>query len=178
MNVFFHVTTAIGIVAIVTDTNKIQSARDTIIPALSGFLMGLVIHGVLDYMPHCYPFAAKVDMIISLLIIIIAFVLANKKYYLIWLFSFLGSVFPDIIDLLPSILDKYLNLNLSISEKVFPWHWNEYSGSIFTGQDTVSDINHLLVIVVTFVVCWCRRSDLKQMFMKEKRLLEKSQKAR
>lgn len=168
MNVLFHVTTAVGIVATLTDTNKINSVKDSLIPGLFAFGCGIFIHGVLDYMPHTYPIAPKVDFVLSLLIIIALIYLSGRKYSIIIGLAFLGSVFPDIVDLLPAILNKYAGLDLPVNDKFFIWHRQEYSGSIFTGHDLLSDINHICVVVLTAVICWFRRADLQRIFKRAK----------
>lgn len=166
MNVFFHVSTAIGVAVVLTDTTKIKSVKASIIPALFAFGCGVIIHGILDYLPHGYPFNAKPDAILGLLIISITTFLSAKKYRLIVGAAFLGSIFPDLLDLLPSIVNKYSGLSIFVNEyKFFPWHWKEYSGSIFTaGMDPVSALNHLMVILLTVITCWFRRTDMKRMF--------------
>jgi len=57
-------------------------------------------------------------------------------------------------------------MNVTVHTKFFPWHWKEYSGSIFYVGDRVSDINHISVIILTAIVCWFRKTDLKNMFRK------------
>ncbi len=166
MNVLFHVTTAVGVAVVLTDTTKIKSVKESITPAFFAFVCGVVIHGILDYMPHTYPFNAKLDAILGLLIMCIAVFISTRKYILIVSLAFLGSIFPDLIDLMPSILNRYLGLNISFyQDKLFPWHWSEYSGSIFIGKNIVSDINHILVVLLTAIICWCRRTDFKNIFL-------------
>jgi hypothetical protein len=108
MNVIFHTTTAISVALLLTDTNKIkQSTTSEIIywSSLFAFTVGLISHGALDYIPHCYPINSKVDAIAGLTMILITIWLTNKKYRLIIGFSFLGSIAPDIVDLSPSIIN-------------------------------------------------------------------------
>ncbi|GHV38255.1 hypothetical protein FACS1894179_01360 [Bacteroidia bacterium] len=166
MNIFFHVATAVGVTATLTDTNRIESGKDSYKTGLLSMFCSCIIHGILDYIPHTYPLSSKLDVAISLIIIIILVWKANKPYRTIVSLAILGSILPDLIDLLPSISAKYTRLSLPVYDKVFPWHWSEYSGSIFGKSDTVSDINHILVLTVICVVCWCRRTDLKQVFLK------------
>jgi hypothetical protein len=166
MNVLFHVTTAVGVAVVLTDTTKIKSVKESIKPAFFAFVCGIMIHGVLDYMPHTYPLSAKMDAILGFLIICVATFISNRKYTFVVVFAFLGSIFPDLIDLLPSILNKYSGMDISFYQgKLFPWHWSEYSGSIFTGKDIVSDMNHILVVLLTFIICWFRRTDFKKIFL-------------
>ena len=64
------------------------------------------------------------------------------------------------MDLLPAILNKYVGLHLPIIDKIFPWHWHDYSGSIYTQNCGVSTFNHILVVLTIAVICWFRRVDL------------------
>jgi len=164
MNVIFHVTTAIGLAVALTDTTRIRDAKDTIIPAVSAFVSGIFIHGVIDYLPHTYPFSAKLDIIISFLFIVIILVIVKKKYLSIMGLAFWGCILPDIIDLLPPMINKYLGFQLTVNDKIFPWHTHEYSGSIFIGTSIASDINHIAVVLITAMVCWCRRNDFMSFF--------------
>lgn len=167
MNIFFHIVTAVGATAALADTNRIESSKDSLKIGILSMFCSCIIHGIIDYIPHTYPFSPKIDVAISLMLIIILIWRANKKYRVILSLSILGSILPDLIDLLPSIFQKYTGVSLPAYGKVFPWHWPGYSGSIFGKSDNVSDINHILVLGLTFIICWCRRTDLKRMFYKK-----------
>jgi len=170
MNVFFHVATAVGIAVSFTDTNKIKRGKDTVIPACCAFISGIFIHRILDYIPHTYPFSAKTDVIISLFLIAVMLALANRKCIIILIFAILGCTLPDLIDLLPSIVNKYMNLNIPVTEKIFPWHSPLYSGSIFTGTSTASDINHIGILLIIAMICWCRKTDFINIFNRKNKV--------
>ena len=172
MNVIFHTTTAFGVAVLLTDTRAIADAatnKKIIETGICGFLLGLLSHGALDYTPHCYPINSKLDAIAGLTMIIALVWLTTKRYRLITGLSFLGCVFPDLIDLSPSILNKQLGLSLPIMNKIFPWHWHEYSGSIYGSNCDVSTANHLFVILTVIIICWFRRTDLRQMISRNGR---------
>lgn len=165
MNVIFHVATAVGITIVATDTKRINSFKDTILPALGAFSCGIILHGALDYTPHTYPLSGTIDSIVSLLIIIALITRTKRKFLPILLSAVLGSIFPDLVDLSPHLLNRYVGLEIPEYNKIFPWHYPEYSGSIFSaGNHLVSNINHLLTLTVIAFVCWFRRSDLQQIF--------------
>ncbi|MDR2956429.1 MAG: hypothetical protein LBV43_15255 [Prevotella sp.] len=168
MNILFHLVTSVGVTVIVTDTTGICKVREGIIPGICAFSAGLIIHGILDYLPHTYPFSATVDVFLSLLVVAALIISSKPKYWLIICLAMLGSVFPDVIDLLPSILNKYLTFDLPVGNKIFPWHWADYSGSIFIGKSIASDINHFSVLIITIIVCYCRRKDFIEIFIKRK----------
>ncbi|AFM02787.1 hypothetical protein Fleli_0300 [Bernardetia litoralis DSM 6794] len=58
MNVIFHTTTAISVAVLLTDTKIIEQSttcKHVIWTSVLAFTIGLISHGVLDYIPHCYP---------------------------------------------------------------------------------------------------------------------------
>jgi len=168
MNVLFHTTTAIGIVALLTNTNKIERTKYSIQTGIIVFIVGILSHGILDYIPHCYPIPSKLDVLLGSLMILTGVVLSNKRYRMIVALAFLGSIIPDLIDLSPAIMNKQLGWQLPIFNKIFPWHLKAYSGSIYTGQCTISTINHLVLMVLIGITFLCRRSAVNQIFNRNK----------
>ncbi len=169
MNVLFHTTTAISVAVMLTDTKRIELSKtstNAVWTSVLAFIVGLILHGALDYIPHCYPINSKIDTIAGLALILTTIWLTNKKYRLIVGLSFLGSIFPDLVDLSPHIINKQLGLSLPTFKIIFPWHLHKYSGSIFNDNCDNSKLNHLLLIFTISIVCWCRQTDLKTMFNK------------
>lgn len=165
MNVIFHTISAIGVVAMVTDTDmgKPAATGNIRIVSVIALLSAVFLHGVLDYMPHCYPIHSKWDVIAGLCIIIAGTLVVRKPYQPIVLAAFTGCILPDLIDLLPPILNKYLGWRLPAGQKIFPWHWKENSGSVYTGRCETSLINHLAVVLFVLFISYSRRRDLKQL---------------
>ncbi|WP_114791646.1 hypothetical protein U0035_18030 [Niabella yanshanensis] len=163
MNVLFHTVSAIGVVAMVTDTSVIKSgnSRKAIVPAAIAFFLAVFFHGILDYMPHCYPVQSRWDVILGLCIMVAGTLMARRPYQLIVAAAFWGCILPDIIDLLPAILNKYLGWKIPVIPKLFPWHWKENSGSIYTGNCKTSLINHWSVLIFALSIVYARRRDLK-----------------
>jgi hypothetical protein len=164
MNVLFHTTTAIGIVVLLTNTKNIQQSKHIATTSLIVFVTALFSHGILDYIPHCYPIPSKLDVLLGLIMILTGVLLSNKRYRLIVALAFLGCIIPDLIDLSPAIMNKQLGWHLPIFNKIFPWHLKTYSGSIYNGQCTVSNINHIVLVVLIGAVFWLRRSTMKRIF--------------
>jgi len=171
MNVMFHIATGLSTAVLLTDTSEINrnSAYKKILPiALFGFVIGIISHGALDYIPHCYPINSKLDILLGLLSILILLLISKEKYKLIFLGSLIGCVFPDIVDLLPSMLNTSLRLELPVLEKLFPWHWKQYSGSIYTDECNVSFINHSLVLLTVSLILWSRKKDFMTLLVNNK----------
>lgn len=133
---------------------------------LSVFMVGLISHGILDYIPHCYPLQSKMDIVLSLILMMTSFILTDGGYKLIIVSAFIGCVLPDIIDLSPPILNKYMGTHFQLYDKIFPWHWKEHSGSIYSQNSGVSWLNHTIVMICVFTVLWFRKTDTKTIFNK------------
>ncbi|MCB0515778.1 MAG: hypothetical protein R2798_11705 [Chitinophagales bacterium] len=169
MNIIFHTAAAISVTALLTDTNRLEhtnASKHIILTAVVAFVVGLISHAALDYIPHCYPINSKIDVAFGLAIILTLIYFSKKKYRIITALSFVGTIFPDLVDLSLPIINKQLGLTLPTFNKVFPWHWREYSGSIYSGQCSISTLNHFLLLVAIAIICWGRRTDLKTIFEK------------
>jgi len=164
MNVLFHTATAIGLTVLLTDTekiNKISKSLNIVVLSSILFLLGIFFHGVLDYIPHCYPINSKIDVVLSFIIIIATVIIFKNPFKILIGFSFLGSIIPDVIDLLPSIFNKYFELTSFTDIKIFPWHWKEYSGSVYSENCNVSILNQIFLIFAILIICFYRKKDLK-----------------
>lgn len=164
MNIIFHTTVAIGICVAITNTKKItQQPKQNILFAGIALIIGVILHGFLDYIPHCYPFAGLIDVIVSLFIMAIVCICCKPIYLPIVFCAFTGSILPDLIDLAPSILNTKLGWSLQVHQPIFPWHWKSYSGSIFIKDCNASHLNHLLVVISVVLLIFCRKDDVKSM---------------
>lgn len=168
MNVLFHTTTAIGIVVLFTNTKKIEHPKDVLSTSLIVFITGILSHGILDYIPHCYPIPSKLDVLLGLIMILTGVLLSNKRYRIIVALALLGCIIPDLIDLSPAIINKQLGWHLPIFNKLFPWHSKTYSGSVYNGQCTVSNINHTVLVALIGIVFWFRRTTMNFIFNSNK----------
>src|SRR6187401_3267065 len=122
MNVIFHTTTAIGVTVLLTDTSRLGNRPNItqVIPtALYAFVIGIISHGLLDFIPHCYPINSKLDVIAGLAMILCTTWLTNRHFRAITGLACLGAIFPDIVDLGPKIINKYLNLGLTLPDNFF-----------------------------------------------------------
>jgi len=166
VNVLFHTSAAIGIIAIVVKENKSDSifSSNSIKQGLLSFVLGVTSHGVLDVIPHCYPFNSKLDAIASFLIMAsIIFFIKNKYRFAVGM-AFVGCFFPDLVDLSPQILNKYLGLNLPKLANLFPFHKHEYSGSIYNGDCNYSVIYQVITVFVVALICYFNKVKLMKLF--------------
>ena len=164
MNVLIHIATGFGVAVAVTDTKKVKTTKDIVKISFVGLFISIVFHALLDYVPHCYPINLKIDFIVGLLVLILLAYFCAKNFRPIMICCLIGSVLPDIVDLLPSILNNQLGLKLPIYENIFPWHWKEYSGSIYKSNCLVSNINIGLILLSVIGVLIMRKTDLKVLY--------------
>lgn len=154
MNVSFHTLAALATVATIAPKAESTGHTDTCgdLPKLTcGVLTGIMTHGVLDLLPHTYPLPSKTDVAIALVVLLMAAIRIAARHRVLMMACFLGAVLPDFIDLGPAQLNRLFGWSLPVI-KFFPWHWPEYSGSIFTGErGAESALSHLLVAAAGFL---------------------------
>ena len=154
MNVTFHMLSAVATAAILSSKQKDRTLHQPFAPNLpivaAGFVLGVFVHGVLDYAPHSYPIRPVGDVAISLALVALAMTLVKPRCRLLLGACSLGGVFPDLVDLGPAIVNKHLGWSLPVV-KLFPWHWRKYSGSIYDGKRFDSFLCHILVIAASLI---------------------------
>src|SRR2546426_6179202 len=96
--------------------------RPRFLIAAIGFLAGVLEHGIMDYVPHSYPIPSGIDVVVSISLFILAVACTKPQFRILVTACFIGSVFPDLVDLGPPILNRHLGWTLP-TVKVFPWHW-------------------------------------------------------
>lgn len=161
MNVLFHLAAGFGIaVAVSTEVAKPKIP----LTATTGAFIAFVSHALLDYTPHCYPINSKIDVIAGIISLLVLTFFARKGYRLIMLATLFGSVLPDVVDLLPAILNKQLHLELPVYNKVFPWHWKNYSGSIYYGNCSTSHLNTAMICFATGIIMLVRWNTIKTIY--------------
>jgi len=170
MNLVFHIATGIGVVVSLTDTSRVKEKAINKIKVLTGFfvfIVAVILHGVLDYIPHCYPLNAKPDVILCSVMFVSLIFVTNRRFKFIMFLALLGSIFPDLIDHSTLILNRFLRLNLPMGTKLFPWHWEGYSGSLYHQGWLISTINHIALLITLLIICWQRRLDFRTIFTKK-----------
>jgi hypothetical protein len=138
MNVTFHIVSAVGAAAVLSATRKNGTSHQpgsspNLLVLAVGLVAGVLLHGLLDYAPHSYPIKSVADVGLSLGLLTVAFVMVEPSHRLLLGACSLGAVLPDVVDLGPAIINKQLGWSLPVV-KLFPWHWRQYSGSIYDGS--------------------------------------------
>ena len=159
MNVTFHTLAALGTAAALSSKEQFSAHGRTSI-LLAGFGAGVLLHGVADYLPHSYPIAPGLDTVLSLTLFAAAFAFAKRQHRLLIGACFLGALFPDLVDLGPSIINHRLGWSVP-AVKIFPWHWRQYSGSIYDGSRLFDSLLlHLVVIGLSVSLLYTYRREL------------------
>jgi hypothetical protein len=146
MNVTFHVLASFATTAALSTVKATnQRARFSLLAA--GLIAGVILHGILDILPHSYPINSILDVMLALILFAVGSLLVVKAQRLLFLACYLGAILPDLVDLGPAILNKRLGTTFPVI-KLFPWHWKMYSGSIYDGSKSVeSALSHMVVLV-------------------------------
>ena len=165
MNVIFHITAGVTIFSLVSKKETKEDKINLLVYVFS-FVLGVISHGILDYIPHCYPLNSKVDVILGLFIILILLYVVKEHVKLLIAIILLGCISPDIIDLSPKILNSIFDINLPIFDNIFPWHFYDYSGSIYNDDCKVSSLNHLLTLVFCTIIIFFNRTNLQKVLNK------------
>ena len=117
-----------------------------------GFSTGVLLHGVLDFAPHSYPFSAAFDIAFCLVFFATFALLVKRRNLILLVACYIGFLFPDLLDLGPAMINKRVNLGLPVF-KASPWHWHVYSGSIYDGsRQFESNLWHSLVFSTSVIL--------------------------
>lgn len=160
MNVTFHAFGSFAAAAVLSlGKSEDWRSRSTLKKHFIGFAAGVIAHGALDYLPHQYPLASKIDVALALLLFLLFLAVSHRRNFLLVLICFAGGIFPDVIDLGPAIAAKHLGIPIpQIPFRVFPWHLKQYSGSIYDGSRAVeSAIYHISVLLIGFGLLYAYR---------------------
>lgn len=116
MNITYHTVLGVASTSVMT---KIIPEEDNIKIYKIGTIgvgINILLHGILDILPHNYSLTMIKDGIITLFLIAVAMFFVNNKYRLLTLCCVGGAILPDVID-------KIIIRNIStVNFYVFPWH--------------------------------------------------------
>jgi hypothetical protein len=128
-------------------------------------LLCAMSHGLLDGLPHEYPFRALGDTLWTAGLFVAWMLFIQPRYRLLLAFAFVGAELPDLIDHVPRDLNRHLGLHLPVLPKVFPWHHREGSGSlsgyVLPMARVASLVNHVIVVTFSATLMWMSRNALR-----------------
>jgi hypothetical protein len=166
LNVAFHALAALAI----GQTAACRAAAATRPGARAGiiaiaFVLGVMSHGVLDGLPHEYPFRWLGDTIASLALVTTWMLITRPGYRALPLIAIAGALLPDVIDHVPEDLNRHLGTHLPVLPNLFPWHHRGGSGSLsgIVAPDArgASIANHIIVVAYCAAMLWLSRRALR-----------------
>lgn len=174
MNTAFHALTGLAI-GQTAAARLVAAAREERTPddaralyarvAAFTFLLCVMSHGVLDGLPHEYPFRALGDTLWTAGLVVAWMLLIRPRYRLLLAVAFIGAELPDLIDHVPRDLDRHLGWHLPVLPKLFPWHHPEGSGSlsgyVLPMARVASLVNHVIVVSFAATLMWTSRTALR-----------------
>jgi len=166
LNVAFHSFAALAIgQAAACRTAPTDRPRRRVAIAAVVFTLGVMSHGVLDGLPHEYPFRWLGDTLASTALVGMWMAITRSGYRGLPLVAIVGALLPDVIDHVPRDLNRHLGTHLPELQKLFPWHHPGGSGSLsgvvpFRAR-VASIANHIIVVSYCAVVLWLSRRALR-----------------
>lgn len=167
MNVAFHTLSALAIGQTAAWRLDVadRRARRGAITALV-ILLGVMSHGVLDGLPHEYPFKWLGDTVSTTALVVVWMAIVEPRHRLLLLIAIASAVLPDVIDHVPRDLNRHLGTHLPELTKLFPWHHRGGSGSL-SGEvprdaRIASITNHIIVVTFSGVMLWLSRAALRK----------------
>jgi len=166
LNVAFHTLSALAIgqtAAVRMDAADGRRRRISI--AVWVFVLGVMSHGVLDGLPHEYPFKWLGDTISTTVLVVTWMAIVQPRHRALLLLAIGAAVLPDVIDHVPRDFNRHLGTHLPELTKLFPWHHRGGSGSL-SGEvpfdaRVASIAYHLIVVTFSGVLLWLSRGVLR-----------------
>ena len=166
MNIAFHTFTALAIgqsAACRLEVARSRAQRITI--GVVTFLLGVMSHGVLDGLPHEYPFQWLGETVLTAALLAIWMAIIQPRYRILLLVAVAGALLPDVIDHVPRDLNRHLGTHLPELTKLFPWHHRGGSGSLSgtvpPDARLASIANHIIVVTFSAVMLVISRRVLR-----------------
>lgn len=116
MNITYH--TMLGVASSAVLVKTIPNLENSKIYKIApiAIAVNIILHGVLDLLPHSYSLMMIKDGLISLFLIGLSIIFIKRKYKLLTLTCIFGAILPDVIDKI------IVRSNSIINSYIFPWH--------------------------------------------------------
>jgi hypothetical protein len=166
LNVSFHALAGLAIGQTTASLSRGPHERPRPGVVVAAFGLAVMSHGVLDGLPHEYPFRALADTLVTAALVGVWMWLIEPRFRALLLVALLGAVLPDVIDHVPRDLNRHFGTHLPELKKVFPWHGSGGSGSL-SGEGILfrahiaSVTNHVIVVTFCAVALWLTRGVLR-----------------
>jgi len=161
MNLVFH--TAFSVSTSTFFTKKVDKTDKTVKYLSIGFASNVIMHGVMDLLPHNYPVSTFVDVFVSFAFFLFSILFIKREYITTVGLCFLGGVLPDLID---KGLFRILRIR---SFKLFPWHWPNVINYFYKWYIHASlfKIFNILALLVSVILLWINREFILKHMLKK-----------
>lgn len=161
MNITYHTMVGIASSSVIakkysTKDNKKDNYKILKV-IIIGIIVNILLHGVLDLIPHNYPISLMNDIILVLCLSIFSIIFIKKKYRILTLSCICGSILPDIID-------KFIvKIVLNSKNYLFPWHDSEVVNKFykiyikFISVEYYGLMNILITLIFLGVIIFYRK---------------------
>jgi len=160
MNLIFH--TVLSVSTSLIFAKKIVKTDKSIKYLGLGFISNIIMHGVMDLVPHNYPVTTMADISISFTFFLLSIIFVRREFLTPVFFCFLGGVLPDLID-------KGFFRVLRINIKLFPWHWTNVINFFYKwyfNHTWLFITSNILAIVVSICLLWINRRFIFEYILK------------
>jgi hypothetical protein len=134
MNVIFHTVASLGIAHLFARGVSAAAPRPFVradaLPLAGALVSGVLSHGILDGLKHGYPVYYWADPPLAALLALVWAACVKRRFRPLFAAAFLGAIFPDLLDHGPDIVRQLLAWPMPSFDNVFPWHWNDGTGSL------------------------------------------------
>jgi len=151
VNLIFHTVFSVSTSPVIS--KKIVKSDKTLKYLGLGFISNIIMHGVMDLVPHDYPITTMMDVFISFALFFLAIIFVKKEFRSAVFFCFLGGALPDLVD---KGFFRVLRMN---SIKLFPWHWSNVINFFYKWykHNWLFTMGNILAIVVSLCLLWANR---------------------
>jgi hypothetical protein len=168
MNIAFHTLAGLAIGQTAATRISTQPARDPEarrhdgLVATLAFGLAIMSHGILDALPHEYPFRTVGDLVATAVVVAAGLWGLQRRHRALVLLALAGAVLPDVIDHTPRDMNRHFGTHLPELKKIFPWHGAGGSGSlsgdhILFRAHIASIVNHVIVVSFSATMLWLTR---------------------
>jgi len=142
---------AVGVSTSLLFYEQVDVGPNKIKPYILPLLLNVALHGIMDVMPHSHPIPPNFDIIIALLIPTLLIPFVKRKYWMLILICYLGSILPDVIDL------GFFRVLGFGAFRIFPWHFvrvYNFLDAIYTSRLVNALFDALVIFACVFLVVW------------------------
>ncbi|WP_142414294.1 hypothetical protein [Hathewaya massiliensis] len=150
MNLTYHTLVGVTTSTVISNNNHNINIKNIWIP----ILLNILLHGLMDIIPHNYPLSLFIDCVFTSILILLVLIFFNKRKYKITLICVFGAIIPDIID---KLIIKYL---LHSNNYLFIFHKSKFINRFYgmylkmiSGQYFwVLNITNIIIVIICFII--------------------------